>query len=79
MTYNGKEMSLYDATQEQRRIERQIRKWKREASAMEAAGLDNSAAVGKVREWQAAQRDFIDQTGLRRDYFRERSGKQFAA
>lgn len=76
VTYNGKKMSLYDATQEQRRIERQIRKWKREASAMEAAGLDNSAAVGKVREWQAAQRDFLDQTGLRRDYFRERAGAQ---
>jgi hypothetical protein len=39
--------------------------------------VDNAAAKGKVREWQAAQRDFIDQTGLRRDYFRERAGKQF--
>ncbi len=76
VTYNGKEMSLYDATQEQRRIERHIRKWKREASAMDAAGLDNSAARDKVRYWQARQRDFIDQTGLRRDYFRERAGKQ---
>lgn len=76
VTYDGKEMSLYDATQEQRGIERNIRKWKREASAMEAAGLDSSAAKAKVKQYQAAQRDFIDQTGLRRDYFRERAGAQ---
>ena len=43
---------------------------------MEAAGLDSSAAKSKVREWQAAQRDFIRQTGLTRDYFRERAGNQ---
>jgi hypothetical protein len=77
VTYDGKEMDLYDATQRQRYIERQIRRWKRESSALEAAGVDNTAAKGKVREWQAVQRDFIDQTGLRRDYFRERAGKQF--
>lgn len=76
VTYDGKEMSLYDATQQQRHIERQIRRWKREAGALDAAGVDNTAAKQKVREWQAAQRDFIDQTGLRRDYFRERAGKQ---
>lgn len=79
VTYNGKTMSLYDATQQQRYIERQIRRWKRDAGALEAAGLDNGIARRKVREWQARQRDIIEQTGLRRDYFRERSGKQFAA
>ena len=73
---DGEKMSLYDATQQQRYIERKIRRWKREASAMEAAGLDSSAAKSKVREWQAAQRDFIRQTGLTRDYFRERAGNQ---
>lgn len=76
VTVDGEEMSLYDATQQQRYIERKIRRWKREASAMEAAGLDSSAAKSKVREWQAAQRDFIRQTGLTRDYFRERAGNQ---
>lgn len=74
--YNGKEYNEYEASQKQRYIERQIRKWKREADAMEAAGLDNSYAVKKVRTWQAEQRDFINQTGLKRDYFRERAGKQ---
>lgn len=79
VTYDGKEMSLYDATQQQRYIERQIRRWKRESSALDAAGVDNAAAKGKVREWQAVQRDFIDQTGLQRDYFRERAGKQYTS
>lgn len=74
--YDGKEMDLYDATQHQRYIERQIRRWKRESSALDAAGLDNSYARGKVSQWQATQRDFIRQTGLRRDYFRERAGRQ---
>ncbi|MGI6361784.1 MAG: phage minor capsid protein [Bacillota bacterium] len=76
VTFNGEKMSLYDATQHQRYIERQIRRWKREGSAYDAAGLDNSFAKGKVREWQARQRDFISQTGLSRDYFRERAGVQ---
>ncbi len=76
VTLDGKDMSLYDATQQQRYIERQVRRWKREGGAMDAAGLDSSTAKAKVREWQATQRDFIDQTGLTRDYFRERAGAQ---
>lgn len=76
VTVDGEKMSLYDATQQQRYYERQIRRWKREEGAMDAAGLDSSTAKAKVREWQAAQRDFIDQTGLTRDYFRERAGAQ---
>ena len=72
VAFDGQDMSLYDATQHQRYIERQIRRWKREASANEAAGLDSTAARAKVHEWQARQRDFISQTGMSRDYFRER-------
>lgn len=79
VTYGDETISLYDATQQQRYIERQIRRWKREASALEAGGVDDTAARRKIREWQARQRDFIDQTGLRRDYFRERAGVQLKA
>ena len=39
---------------------------------MEAAGFDPSFANSKVREWQAKQRDFIAQTGLVRQYDREK-------
>jgi hypothetical protein len=78
VTYNGKEMSQYDASQRQRVIERQIRKHKREQSAFPKGSEEYSQATAKVREWQAKQRDFIDQTGRRRDYFRERGGKQLS-
>lgn len=38
--YNIKTLSYYDATQQQRYIERQIRRWKREYLMMAAAGQD---------------------------------------
>jgi hypothetical protein len=71
VTYNGEEMSVYDATQKQRSIERQIRKAKRQAAAVDAAGLDNSAELARVRIYQAKMRSFINQTGLQRQRFRE--------
>lgn len=91
VTFNGERISIYDATQQQREIERAIRRWKRqeamfrnsadELEGLKAAEMLNQAerARLKVREWQARQRDFIDQTGLERDYFRERAGAQLAA
>ena len=41
-SYNGKKMSEYEATQVQRKIERNIRKWQREFITMEAAGQDTT-------------------------------------
>ena len=75
----GIPMSLYDATQLARYNERTIRAWKRRAAGLEAAGYDNSEALAKVGEWQARQRQLIADTGLRRDYTRERAGRQYAA
>lgn len=69
--YNGEELTYYDATQKQRAIERAIRKSKREAGALEAAGLDNTAERVRLGLHQAKMRDFIEQTGLVRDRFRE--------
>lgn len=69
--YNGKTLSFYEATQQQRTIERRIRKAKREASALEAGGLDNTAELQKVRFYQAQMRDFIKQTDITRQRFRE--------
>jgi len=68
VTYNGKEIPLYEATQIQRKNERQIRRWKREAAALKAAGQPNSKALAKVRQWTEAQEDFLEQTGLKRRY-----------
>lgn len=71
VVYNGKKMSVYEATQEQRAIERKIRYWKRQAGALKAAGLDASAETAKVKAWQAQARDLVRQTGLSRQYARE--------
>jgi hypothetical protein len=71
VTYRGKEMSLYEGTQMQRKIERGIRAAKREAEAVGAAGLNNREELVKVRRLQARMRDFISQTGLQRQPERE--------
>lgn len=71
VTYNGKEMSVYEATQTQRGIERKIRYWKRQEAAMKAGGLDSTTETAKVKQWQSAMRDFTKQTGLDRQPIRE--------
>ena len=73
--YNGVKMTEYEALQEQRKIERGIRRWKREKNAMEAAGLDSGEASAKVREWNRKQKDFLEQTGLKADGTRVVVGK----
>lgn len=69
--YNGEDVPIYEATQKQRYIERNIRKWKREADALSAAGLDNGFELERVKMWQAKARDFVKQTGLPRQGARE--------
>ena len=69
---------VYEATQEQRRNERQIRAWKRRRAELAAQGADTSAADMRIRAWQARQRALIvrseaDRISLRRDYQREKS------
>jgi hypothetical protein len=71
VTYQGKTISFYDATQEQRAIERKIRYWKRQAGALKAAGLDASQETAKVKAWQAQMRAFTRETGLMRQPERE--------
>ena len=70
VTYNGKTLSYYDATQQQRYIERQIRRWKREYQMMDAARQDTTQASMKLAQWRAAEKDFCKQTGIDRDGFR---------
>lgn len=69
--YRGKKLTEYEAEQVQRGIERNIRKYKRKANALAAAGQDSTAAAVKLREWQARQRDFLAATGLKRQSARE--------
>lgn len=60
----------YEATQEQRYNERQIRKWKRvEAAAMTPEA--KAKAANMVKKWQGIQRDHVTAWDLRRQYGRE--------
>lgn len=75
VTYNGKTLSYYEATQQQRYIERQIRRWKREYLMMDTVGpycdkCDTTQASMKLAQWRAAEKDFCKQTGLDQDGFR---------
>jgi hypothetical protein len=70
-TVDGDRVSLYDATQKQRAIERQIRFWKRQKGALESAGLESVKETAKLKQWQSTMRDFINQTKLSRQYVRE--------
>jgi hypothetical protein len=69
--YNGKTYTRYDAEEKLRAIERNIRKYKRQALTQEAGGVDNTAARVKIGEWQAKAADFTKQTGIERDRVRE--------
>ena len=72
VTLAGKEISMYDATQIQRGIERKIRYWKRQAAGMDAAGLDASAENAQVATFQKQMRIFVSDTQLPRQAPRER-------
>lgn len=69
--YNGQKLTEYEASQKQRAIERKIRAWKREYEGMNAAGFPTDEASAKIAQWQKIQRDFINQTGLKRQPERE--------
>lgn len=77
VTYNGKEMSMYKATQKQREMERGIRATKRELSALNTAigATDDSLlkeslqkkfaqASVKLKKQEAEYKDFSAQTGI---------------
>lgn len=71
-TYNGKAMTRYEASQYQRSLERNIRAYKRQYLAEEAAGVDTTRTSVKLAQWRAKQKDFLDKTGLREDNIRHR-------
>ena len=65
-TFEGKNYTAYEATQEQRKVERTIRKLKREKTAYNAAGLtDEERAVNiKLRRLNAKYKAFSKAAGL---------------
>lgn len=71
VTYNDKDLSVYEGTQYQRAIERKIRFWKRQEAALSSAGFETGTEIAKIKEWQMRMRDFIAQTELDRQPIRE--------
>ncbi len=71
-TYNGEDLTEYEATQKQRQIERNIRKYKREYVALKEARLPTDEAEAYILKWQKIQSSFINQTGLKRQRDREK-------
>ena len=83
--YNGKKYSEYEISQIQRRMEREIRSAKREKVAYQTAVSESSGELKEVMQKaltysksdvsdkQAKMRDFINQTGQQRQYFREQN------
>lgn len=83
VTYNGQQISVYDATQVQRKIERQIRQDKKDLRAQQAILTSNNKEI-KIEEVEAEIRNIksrqkednsqlnnlLKQTGLQKDYSR---------
>nr|DAK54300.1 MAG TPA: minor capsid protein [Caudoviricetes sp.] len=65
-TFDGKNYTAYEATQMQRRIERTVRKLKREKAAYKAAGLheDETAVNIRLRRLNAKYKAFSSEAGL---------------
>lgn len=65
-TFDGKKYTAYEATQMQRRVERQIRAQKRLVNGYKAAGLTDDATVAniKLRRLNAKYREFSKAAGL---------------
>ena len=65
-TYDGKTYTAYEATQMQRRVEREIRKLKREKAAYKAAGLheDETAVNIRLRRLNDKYKAFSAEAGL---------------
>lgn len=71
ISYKGKDYTRYEASQIQRELERRIRKSKREYLALDAAGQDTTQTAAILSKRRQALKDFLNETGLRQDSFRE--------
>ena len=90
VTYNGKEISMYDATQVQRQMERQIRKDKKQLSGLQGILTSNTTENKLIEDTktkfarqsliykthQNELEDFITQVSLKKDVTRLYIGKQ---
>ena len=63
----------YNLSQQQRYLERGIRKWKRKSEIFKKNGDVEQYALcqNKVKEWQLRNKKFVEENNLRRDFIRE--------
>lgn len=77
---HGKQVTPYEAEQELRGTECQIRKYKKQADFEKMTGLDDTEARNKLWIYQKNARDICEESGIKRDYSREyigtKTGKQ---
>lgn len=66
VTYQGKHYTSYEATQQQRKVERTVRKLKREQTAYKSAGLeeDAQAVTARIRRLNKEYKAFSEAAGL---------------
>lgn len=72
VSYDGKEIDLYEATQKQRYYERQIRDVKKSIQICDNAGIENDKFVKKLKELNDKYIDFSKQTRLDTQWERTR-------
>ena len=65
VTVNGKEYTYYEAAQQQRKMERDIRATKREIEAQRAIGGDTTALQSRLRKQTADYRQFSADVGIK--------------
>lgn len=83
VTYNGKELSRYDAKQTQRNMERQIRQDKKDIAGLQGILTSNNTDldINKIQQELKQAKlnmklhntqlsNFLDETGFRKDYSR---------
>lgn len=70
VTYNGKQIGYYEATQKQRAMERQIRQDKKDMVVLRGFKEDYNHAKEMFVKHRSQYEDFCRQTGLRTDYSR---------
>lgn len=82
VTYGGEQMTVYDASQRQRAMERRIRATKDKLVSYDEAtknGVDMQAEFSRasllLKKQEAMLKDFVNKTGLRRDTVREQKLK----
>ena len=64
--YNTRESNeIYELEQGQRKMERMVRKWKRELAVLEAGGADTAQARAKVKSWQSRLKEYCKENNLR--------------